>query len=53
MLPARLVNYLEELSAHLRLDPLRERQLLREMHTHLEDRVADLRTQGRSLEERC
>lgn len=43
-----LVRYLEDLSLHLRLNPLRERQVIREMYTHLEDRVRDLEEAGRS-----
>ena len=41
-----LVRYLEDLSIHLRLSPLRERQLIREVYTHLEDRVQDLTAEG-------
>ena len=41
-----LVRYLEELSVHLRLNPLKERQVIREMYTHLEDRVTELEGDG-------
>ena len=46
-----LVRYLEDLSLHLRLNPLRERQVIREMYTHLEDRVRDLEERGQSRQE--
>ena len=46
MLIPGLARYLEDLSVHLRLDPLRERQVIREMYTHLADRVAELETEG-------
>ncbi len=43
-----LARYLEELSIHLRLNPVRERQVIRELYTHLEDRVVDLEAEGLS-----
>ena len=46
-----LVKYFEDLSVHLRLSPVKERELIREMHTHLEDRIQDLQEQGRSRAE--
>ena len=46
-----LAKYLEDLSRHLRLDPLRERQIIREIYTHLEERVQDLEGRGRPREE--
>lgn len=47
----RLVQYLAELASHLRLNPARERQVLREVYTHLEERVRDLEAQGHSSAE--
>ena len=49
MIPG-LVRYLEEISVHLRLNPLREKQLLRELYTHLEDRVEEFEEEGRPHE---
>ncbi len=46
-----IVRYLEDLSLHLRLNPLRERQVIREVYTHLEDRVRDLEDGGRTREQ--
>lgn len=50
MIPG-LVRYLEDLSLHLRLNPLRERQVIREMYTHLEDRVRNLQDDGCTREQ--
>lgn len=47
----RLSAYLEELGAHLRLDPFHERQVLREMHSHLQERMSELRARGLTEEE--
>ncbi len=41
-----LVKYLEVISANLRLHPVRQRQIIREMYTHLEERVDDLEARG-------
>ncbi len=46
MIPG-LVRYLEQISIHLRLNPLREKQVLRELYTHLEDRVQEFEDGGR------
>ena len=46
MIPG-LVRYLEEISVHLRLNPLREKQVLRELYTHLEERVEEFEEEGR------
>ena len=46
-----LVRYLEDLSVHLRLNPLKERQVIREMYTHLEDRVTELEGDGLTQQE--
>lgn len=46
MIPG-LVRYLEQISIHLRLNPLREKQVLRELYTHLEDRVQEFEAGGR------
>ncbi len=45
MIP-QLVHYLEELSLNLKLDPRQARSIVREMYTHLDERVRDLRQQG-------
>lgn len=46
-----LVRYLEDLSLHLRLDSRREGRIIREMYSHLEDRVLDLEREGLSREQ--
>lgn len=43
-------SYLRDLHGHLRMDPVAEREILREFETHLEDRLHDLRTTGLSRE---
>ena len=39
-------NYLRSLSSQLRLDPLEEQEILREVQAHLEDKAAELEAQG-------
>ena len=46
-----LVKYLDDLGLHLRLDPIRERQILRELYGHLEDRVEEMESRGLPPEE--
>ena len=46
-----LVKYLEVISANLRLNPVRQRQIIREMYTHLEERVGDLEAGGLSRDQ--
>ena len=41
-----LKAYLEEVRAELRLDPPSERQIMRELCTHVEERIQELRAQG-------
>jgi len=45
MLP-EIGRYLNEVRRHLHLDPLTERRVLTELHTHFQERVADLQEQG-------
>ncbi len=46
-----LGRYLEDMRRHLRVDPARQDQVVRELYTHLEDRVRDLESQGLPHEE--
>lgn len=41
-----LTGYLEEVRRHLHLDPDTERRVIREMYTHLEEKVSELRSDG-------
>jgi hypothetical protein len=44
-------SYLEEVRAHLHLDPRREQRVINELYTHFQEKVNDLREQGMLEEE--
>lgn len=44
-------NWLDSARAHLKLDPSSEQEILCELYTHFEDRVAELEESGMSVEE--
>jgi hypothetical protein len=44
-------SYLEEVRAHLHLDPRTERRVINELHTHFQEKVDDLQYQGLAEEE--
>lgn len=45
-MPGAINNYLNSLARRLHLDPLREREILEELQTHIEDKVAELEAEG-------
>jgi len=44
-------NYLDEVRSHLHLDPVTERQVIGELYTHFQEKVAELRQKGVSEKE--
>ena len=45
-MPGAINNYLNFLARRLHLDPLREREILEELQTHIEDKAAELEADG-------
>lgn len=46
MISPEVRNYLDQVRYHLRLDPLTERQVISELYTHFEEKIAELRAKG-------
>ncbi|HJX70212.1 MAG TPA: permease prefix domain 1-containing protein, partial [Dehalococcoidia bacterium] len=46
-----LKHYLDNIKANLELDPSLEKEVLRELYTHLEEKIAELKETGLSDEE--
>ncbi|MCL5987239.1 MAG: permease prefix domain 1-containing protein [Actinobacteria bacterium] len=44
----RIKDFLEEVKSHLKLDPLTERQIIKELSTYFQDKIEELRGKGLS-----
>ncbi|MFC1973764.1 permease prefix domain 1-containing protein [Chloroflexota bacterium] len=52
MIP-EIIDYLDEVKSHLRLNPESEKPVIRELHTHFQEKMGELQEAGFSKEDAC